>query len=65
MLSISVLQVNVSISPKDNYCIEVALRCLAVEGDGFGVHGLNDGGLLASVMAAAFKGEEHNQNVLR
>ncbi|KAG8388433.1 hypothetical protein BUALT_Bualt02G0125400 [Buddleja alternifolia] len=51
------LMVNVSISPRDNYCIEVALRCLAVESDGLGPHSLNDGGILATVMAAGFKGE--------
>ncbi|OWM86025.1 hypothetical protein CDL15_Pgr027251 [Punica granatum] len=51
------LLVNVSISTKDNYCINVALRCLAVDGDGLGVHRRNDGGVLATVMAAAFKGE--------
>ncbi|KAI3463207.1 hypothetical protein Pfo_019870 [Paulownia fortunei] len=51
------LMVNVSISPRDNSCIEVVLRCLAVEGDGLGPHDLNDGGILANVMAAGFKGE--------
>ncbi|XP_020254733.1 nuclear pore complex protein NUP107 isoform X2 [Asparagus officinalis] len=51
------LMVNVSISPKDKYTLEVALRCLAVNGDGLGVHEANDGGLLATVMAAGFKGE--------
>ncbi|KAK4267210.1 hypothetical protein QN277_024022 [Acacia crassicarpa] len=38
------LMVNVSMSPKDNYCIEVVLRCLALAGDGLGPHELNDGG---------------------
>ncbi|XP_051152717.1 nuclear pore complex protein NUP107 [Andrographis paniculata] len=51
------LMVNVSISPRDNSCIEVALRCLGMEGDGLGSHDLNDGGILAHVMAAGFKGE--------
>ncbi|KAG1326352.1 nuclear pore complex protein NUP107 [Cocos nucifera] len=51
------LMVNVSISSRDNYCIEVALRCLAVSGDGLGPHEVNDGGLLATVVAAGFKGE--------
>lgn len=51
------LMANVSISPRDNSCIEVVLRCLAVEGDGLGSHDLNDGGILANVMAAGFKGE--------
>ncbi|KAK4479532.1 hypothetical protein RD792_015048 [Penstemon davidsonii] len=51
------LMMNVSISPRDNYCIEVVLRCLAVEGDGLGLHDLNDGGILATIMAAGFKGE--------
>lgn len=50
------MQVNVSISTRDNYCIEVVLRCLAVEGDGLGPHDLNDGGILAAVLAAGFKG---------
>ncbi|CAI9753709.1 unnamed protein product [Fraxinus pennsylvanica] len=51
------LMVNVSISPSDNYCIEVVLRCLAVEGDGLGPHEVHDGGILANVIAAGFKGE--------
>lgn len=50
------LQANVAISPRDNSCIEVVLRCLAVEGDGLGPHDLNDGGILANVIAAGFKG---------
>uniref|UniRef100_A0A5B7BC96 Nuclear pore complex protein n=1 Tax=Davidia involucrata TaxID=16924 RepID=A0A5B7BC96_DAVIN len=51
------LMVSVSISARDNYCIEVLLRCLATEGDGLGPHELNDGGVLAAVIAAGFKGE--------
>ncbi|CAH9076937.1 unnamed protein product [Cuscuta europaea] len=51
------LMVNVSISPKDKFCIEVVLRCLAVEGDGLGYPELHDGGILATVLAAGFKGE--------
>lgn len=51
------LMANVSISHKDSSCIEVVLRCSAVEGDGLGPHDLNDGGILANVMAAGFKGE--------
>ncbi|KAF7843626.1 nuclear pore complex protein NUP107 [Senna tora] len=51
------LTVNVSISSRDNYCIEVVLRCLAVAGDGLGRHELNDGGILGNIMAAGFKGE--------
>ncbi|CAL5381076.1 unnamed protein product [Camellia sinensis] len=51
------LMVSVSISSTDNYCIEVVLRCLATDGDGLGPHGLNDGGILATVIAAGFKGE--------
>lgn len=51
------LMVSVSVSSKDNYCIEVAVRCLAVSGDGLGPHEANDGGLLATVVAAGFKGE--------
>ncbi|CAL5381152.1 unnamed protein product [Camellia sinensis] len=48
---------SVSISSTDNYCIEVFLRCLATDGDGLGPHELNDGGILATVIAAGFKGE--------
>ncbi|XP_057504964.1 nuclear pore complex protein NUP107 [Actinidia eriantha] len=51
------LRVSVSISARDNYCIEVILRCLATYGDGLGPHDLNDGGVLATVIAAGFKGE--------
>ncbi|KAJ6844178.1 nuclear pore complex protein NUP107 isoform X2 [Iris pallida] len=51
------LMVNVAVSPRDKYCLEVALRCVAETGDGFGLHVSNDGGLLATVMAAGFKGE--------
>lgn len=54
--SIFNLQVKVLISSIDNSCIEVVLRCMAVEGDGIGPHDLNDGGILANVMAAGFKG---------
>lgn len=50
---------NVSISSSNNYCIEVVLRCLAVEGDGLGSHDLNDGGILGTVMAAGFKGKKY------
>lgn len=50
---------NVSISSRDNYCIEVVLRCLAVAGDGIGPHEMNDGGMLGTVMAAGFKGKRH------
>ncbi|XP_059456624.1 nuclear pore complex protein NUP107 isoform X1 [Corylus avellana] len=49
------LMVNVSISSRDKYCIEVVLRCLSVVGDGIWPHELNDGGILATVMAAGFK----------
>uniref|UniRef100_A0A0E0MHL3 Nuclear pore complex protein n=1 Tax=Oryza punctata TaxID=4537 RepID=A0A0E0MHL3_ORYPU len=51
------LKVDVNVSSKDPCCIQVSLLCLAVEGDGFGFHEANDGGLLASIMAAGFKGE--------
>ncbi|XP_057535635.1 nuclear pore complex protein NUP107 isoform X2 [Amaranthus tricolor] len=51
------LTVDVKVSPKNNFCVDVTLRCLAVEGDGLGPHELNDGGVLASVMATGFKGE--------
>ncbi|THG08170.1 hypothetical protein TEA_006177 [Camellia sinensis var. sinensis] len=50
-------EVSVSISSTDNYCIEVVLRCLATDGDGLGPHELNDGGIIATVIAAGFKGE--------
>ncbi|XP_028117221.1 nuclear pore complex protein NUP107-like [Camellia sinensis] len=48
---------SVSISSTDNYCIEVVLRCLATNSDGLGPHELNDGGILATVIAAGFKEE--------
>ncbi|PWA80951.1 hypothetical protein CTI12_AA191640 [Artemisia annua] len=51
------LQVNVSISGKDSSSVEVALRCLATENDGFGPNKLADGGILAAVIAAGVKGE--------
>ncbi|XP_047340938.1 nuclear pore complex protein NUP107 [Impatiens glandulifera] len=51
------LMVNATISTRDSYCIEVVLRCKAIDGDGHGLHELNDGGLLANVLAAGFKGE--------
>ncbi|KAL8138365.1 hypothetical protein V2J09_004366 [Rumex salicifolius] len=51
------LTVNVMVSSRDSYCIEVGLCCLAVEHDGLGPHDSNDGGILAAVMAAGFKGE--------
>ncbi|KAI8024662.1 Nuclear pore complex protein NUP107 [Camellia lanceoleosa] len=44
-------------SSTDNDCIEVVLRCLATGGDGLGPHELNDGSILATVIAAGFKGE--------
>ncbi|KAI8025103.1 Nuclear pore complex protein NUP107 [Camellia lanceoleosa] len=50
-------RVSVSISSTDNCCIEVVLRCLATDGDGLGPRELNDGGILATVIAAGFKGE--------
>lgn len=51
------LMVNVSISSRDSYCIDVVLRCLAIAGDGLEPHDLNDGGILGTIMAAGFKGE--------
>lgn len=51
-----ILQVNVSISSRDSYCIDVVLRCLAIAGDGLEPHDLNDGGILGTIMAAGFKG---------
>ncbi|CAA6664616.1 unnamed protein product [Spirodela intermedia] len=46
-------------SPKriDSYCVEVSLRCLAVDGDGLGFHAADDGGILAAIISAGFKGE--------
>ncbi|CAL5381200.1 unnamed protein product [Camellia sinensis] len=49
------LMVSVSISSTDNCCIEVVLRGLAADGDGLGPHELNDGGILATVIAVGFK----------
>lgn len=49
-------QVNVSISAKDSSSVEIALRCLATENDGFGPNKLADGGVLAAVIAAGVKG---------
>ncbi|EPS66094.1 hypothetical protein M569_08683, partial [Genlisea aurea] len=51
------LMVNASISSRDESCVEIALRCLAVVGDGIGSNDLNDGGILASIMSAGIKGE--------
>ncbi|MFS7974637.1 putative nuclear pore protein [Helianthus anomalus] len=51
------LQVNVSISLKDSSCVDIALRCMATESDGFGPNELADGGVLAAVIAAGVKGE--------
>ncbi|XP_073219812.1 nuclear pore complex protein NUP107 isoform X2 [Cicer arietinum] len=51
------LKVNVSISSRDNYCIDIVLRCLAIAGDGLGPQDFNDGGILSTIMAAGFKGE--------
>jgi nuclear pore complex protein Nup107 len=48
--------VDIQVSSRDPCCIEVALSCLAAEGDGYGLHEANDGGLLAAIMAAGFKG---------
>ncbi|OIT06019.1 nuclear pore complex protein nup107 [Nicotiana attenuata] len=51
------IMVSVSISSRDNYCVEVVLRCLATEKDGLGSHQFPDGGILAAMLAAGFKGE--------
>ncbi|KAK2353328.1 nuclear pore complex protein [Trifolium repens] len=51
------LMVKVSISSRDNYCIDIVLRCLAIFGDGLGPHDINDGGILSTILAAGFKGE--------
>eukprot|EP00252_Welwitschia_mirabilis_P023223 TRINITY_DN6524_c0_g2_i1.p1 TRINITY_DN6524_c0_g2~~TRINITY_DN6524_c0_g2_i1.p1 ORF type:complete len:680 (-),score=154.29 TRINITY_DN6524_c0_g2_i1:328-2253(-) len=48
---------DVSVSPKDEYCVNIILRCLAVEGDGLGECTTEDGGIIASVLADALKGE--------
>lgn len=55
-LQSNILQVNVSISSRDNYCIDIVLRCLAIAGDGLGPQDFNDGGILSTIMAAGFKG---------
>ncbi|OAY70656.1 Nuclear pore complex protein NUP107, partial [Ananas comosus] len=55
------LLVKVTISSTNNYYIEVALRCVAVSGDGLGFHEANDGGILSTVMAAGFKAGELNR----
>lgn len=49
-------QIDVRISSANKYCIEVVLRCSAMIGDGLGPNAVNDGGILAGVMAAGFKG---------
>ncbi|KMZ57642.1 hypothetical protein ZOSMA_83G00150 [Zostera marina] len=51
------LTVNVAISPEDKFCVGLSMRCTAVDGDGLGLHESNDGGLLATILASAFKGE--------
>ncbi|KAL7603921.1 nuclear pore complex protein NUP107 [Lactuca sativa] len=51
------LLVNVAISTKDRYSIEVSLQCTATESDGFGSNKVADGGLLAAIVAAGIKGE--------
>jgi nuclear pore complex protein Nup107 len=55
-LQSNILQVKVSISSRDNYCIDIVLRCLAIFGDGLGPHDINDGGILSTILAAGFKG---------
>lgn len=47
---------NATISSRDHYCIDVVLRCLAIVGDGLGPHDFNDGGILSTIIAAGFKG---------
>ncbi|KAL9304256.1 hypothetical protein ACSQ67_021519 [Phaseolus vulgaris] len=49
--------VNVSISSRDSYCIDVVLRCLGIPDDGLEPHELNDGGILGTILASGFKGE--------
>lgn len=41
---------------KDSCSVEIALRCLATEYDGFGPNKLADGGVLAAIIAAGIKG---------
>ena len=55
---LSWFQVSVSRSARDEYSIEVILRCLAVAGDGLGTHAVNAGGHLSTVLAAGFKGTD-------
>lgn len=51
------LTVDVSINTKDGSLVDVVLACLSVKGDGLSSSTEYDGGLLASVMAYAVKGE--------
>lgn len=51
-------QVSVTRSVRDECSIEVILRCLAIEGDGIGPHEVSDGGILSTVLAAGFKGND-------
>lgn len=59
-LQSNTLQVKVSISSRDNYCIDIVLHCSAIDGDGLGPHDFNDGGILSTIMAAGFKGNCYN-----
>jgi len=51
-----ILQVNVSISSRDSYCVDIVLRCIAIASDGLEPHELNDGGILGTILASGFKG---------
>ncbi|CAM6108841.1 unnamed protein product [Calypogeia fissa] len=51
------LTVDVSINTKDGSLVDIVLGCLSVKGDGLSAITEYDGGLLASIMAYAVKGE--------
>ncbi|KAG6549031.1 hypothetical protein Mapa_009474 [Marchantia paleacea] len=51
------LTVDVTVNGKDHSLVDILLRCLPVKGDGLGSNTDYDGGLLASIMAYAVKGE--------
>lgn len=51
------LTVEVDTNRRDSNCVDLRLRCLPVLGDGLGSATGHDGGLLASILALAAKGE--------
>ncbi|BBN06716.1 nuclear pore complex protein Nup107 [Marchantia polymorpha subsp. ruderalis] len=51
------LTVDVTVNGKDHSLVDILLRCLPVKGDGLGSNTDYDGGLLASIIAYAVKGE--------